>query len=148
MSNGTFVMHVNFPISLGTSATGGVTVNLTGGVLTGQLVPVGNGTFRLTNGLIAGRWNVTGMLTALQDLTIAGAYLCQGSALYADIKSQICQYADIMTTSTDDLMGKTCDAVSLAFAFTADPANLGGVVPTPVKAPPCEAGTPDSCSTM
>jgi hypothetical protein len=148
VSNGIFVMHVNFPISLGTSATGGITVNLTGGVITGQLVPMGNGTYSLTDGLISGRWNVPGMLAAIQALAILTTPLCQGTTLYENIKSQICQYADIMTSSTDDLTGKTCDALSLAFAFTADPANFGNVITTPPKFTSCEAGTPDSCSTM
>jgi hypothetical protein len=145
VSNGTFVMHVNFPISLGTANTGGVTVNLTGGVITGTLVAAGNGTYRLTDGLIAGRWNVTGMLQTLQNLSIAGSPLCQGTALYTNVKTQICQYADIMTSATNDLTGKTCDALSLAFGFTADPANMGDVTSTPPKTPPCEAGTPDNC---
>ena len=146
VADGIFVMHVNFPISLGTSATGGITVNLTGGVITGQLVPDGGGTYKLADGLIVGRWNVTGMLTAMQALSIAGTPLCQGTALYTNVKEQICQYADIMTSSTDDLMGKTCDALSLAFGFTADPANMGNVITTPAKMTSCEAGTPDSCS--
>lgn len=148
VSGGQLVMHVNFPISLGTTGTGGITVSLTGGVLTGQLVPAGNGTFKLANGLIAGRWNVTGMLGAIQGLMLEGQPLCQGSITYAGIKAQICQYADIMTSSSDDKTGKTCDALSLAFGFTADPANMGNVVATPPKVSVCEAGTPDSCSSM
>jgi hypothetical protein len=146
VSSGTLVAHVNFPISLGTSAASGITVGLTGGVVTGTVVPVGNGMYRLTGGLIAGRWNVTEMLGTLQNLSIAGSPLCQGSALYANIKTQVCQYADIMTNPTDDQTGKTCDALSLAFAFTADPANMGAVVSRPSQASPCEAGTPDNCS--
>ena len=146
VANGTLVAHLNFPISLGTSTTSGLFVDLTGGVVTGTVVPVGNGTYRLTGGLIAGRWNVTEMLSTFQGLTIAGAYLCQGSALYSNIKSQVCQYADIMTNPTDDLTGKTCDALSLALAFTADPANMGAVVSRPPTESPCEAGAPDNCS--
>jgi hypothetical protein len=146
VANGVLVMHVNFPISLGTSATGGLSVSLTGGVVTGHIVPVGNGTYRIPDGIIAGRWNVTSLLTAVQSLNVGGLSLCPDGGLYTNIKTQICQYSDIMTSFADDRTGKTCDALSLALAFTADPAQIGDVVGKQLTASPCGTTPPDSCS--
>jgi hypothetical protein len=149
VSGGTLVMHVSFPISLGTAGTGSLSVDLTGGVLTGQVEPADAGTYRLTDGQIAGRWNVPELLGALQNLAIGSSYLCRGTVLYENVKGLICQAADIMTSPGDDKTGATCDAVSLAFGFTADPANIGEVVATPLKVSPCGDdagdGAPDDC---
>jgi uncharacterized membrane protein YjfL (UPF0719 family) len=147
VANGTLVMHVDFPISLGTSATSTFTIALTSGVITGQVVPAGNGAFGLTNGNIAGRWNVSQLLSALQTIYIFSTPLCPGSSSYSFIKTQICQAADIMTDHTLDLSGATCDALSLGIGFTADPAQLGDVVPTAVKPLLCPGdAAPDDCT--
>jgi hypothetical protein len=158
VSGGVLVMHVNFPISLGTSGTGSLSIALTSGILTGNIVPgtsVG-GPYRLQNGLIAGRWNVSDLLGALQtlDVTFGGstAALCRGTATYDFIKQQICQHADIMTDPTLDQTGATCNALSVGFAFTSDPAELGPVVNPGVKAAVCGDGgdvdaAPDDCTT-
>ena len=153
VSGGVLVMHINFPISLGTSSTGSLSVSLTGGVITGNVVPVGNGSYRLQNGQIAGRWQAATLLSALQQLTLLGQSLCRGQPVYEAIKTEICQSADIMSNPSDDKMGKTCDALSLAFGFTADPANMGDVVSAGAKASLCLVGeggdvdaAPDDCT--
>jgi hypothetical protein len=146
VSGGVLVMHVNFPISLGTSSTGGLSVSLTGGVITGHLVPTGSGTFHMPDGTIAGRWNVSALLLALQNLTVGSLSLCPDGGLYANFKSQICQYSDIMTSASDDRTGKTCDAISLAFSFTADPAQMGDVVAKQLGGSPCGTTPPDDCT--
>jgi len=58
-----------------------------------------------------------------------------------------------MSNPSDDKMGKTCDALSLAFGFTADPANMGDVVSAGAKASLCLVGeggdvdaAPDDCT--
>jgi hypothetical protein len=147
VTNGTLVMHVTFPISLGTSTTSTFTVTLTSGVITGQIMPAGNGTYALKTGNIAGRWNVSELLSSLQTVAIAGQSLCPGSQTYSFVKQQICGAADIMTDYTKDLTGATCDALSLGIGYTADPALLGDVVPTAVKTSLCppDAGL-DNCS--
>jgi hypothetical protein len=103
----------------------------------------------MTDGQMAGRWNVSELLGALQNLAIGSTYLCRGTPLYENVKGLICQAADIMTSPGDDRTGQTCDAVSLAFGFTADPANIGAVVATPVKTATCADdagdGAPDDC---
>jgi hypothetical protein len=154
VSGGTLVMHVNFPLSLGTSGTGSLSIDLTSGVLTGTVVPEG-GAYHLQNGVIAGRWNVSDLLGALQslDLTFGGSSqaLCRGTSTYSFIKQQICSHADIMTDPTADKTGATCDALSVGFAFTADPALMGDVVSPGVKTSVCGDGgdfdAADNCAT-
>jgi hypothetical protein len=145
VSGGVLVMQVAFPISLGSSATG-ITISLTGGVITGSVVPSG-GTFKLANGQLAGRWNASGMLQAVQALTLGGAPVCPGTVYYVGVKSQICAAADIMTDLTQDNKGATCDALSVAFGFTADPAHIGDVLGTQPRTPSCSTdAAPDDCT--
>jgi hypothetical protein len=147
VANGTLVMSVNFPISLGTSGTSTFTISLTSGIVSGQLVPGANGTYSLANGQIAGRWNVSDLLQSLQTVSVFGSPICPGTANYTFVKQEICQYADIMTDITKDKTGATCDALSLGIGFTADPAVLGDAVPAAIKMGLCsgDAG-PDDCA--
>ena len=150
VANGVLVMRPpNFPFTLGTSSTGSFTVSLTAMVVTAKVTPAGDGTYRMTNGVLAGRWNVSDLLNAIQAVTYQGQPICRGGIIYESlIKPQICQYADIMTDPMRDLTGTKCDGLSLAAGFTADPALMGPVVsPTP-KTTLCEGGTeagPDEC---
>jgi hypothetical protein len=146
VSGGTLVMQVNFPLSLGASSTGSFTISLAAGLITGQVAPMGNGTYSLVNGQITGRWNVSDMLGAFQDITVSSASVCPGSTYYQLLKGEACQYADIMTDPTQDLTGKTCDALSLGIGFKADPALLGSIVPTPIHLSNCypDGGAPDA----
>ncbi len=145
VSNGTLVMQVNFPLSIGATATGSFTISLAAGLITGQVVP-SNGTYAFANGLITGRWNVSDMLAAFQDITVSSASVCPGSTYYELLKGEACQYADIMTDPTQDQTGLTCDALSLGIGFTADPALLGSIVATPVHISNCypDGGAPDA----
>jgi hypothetical protein len=149
VSGGTLVMQVNFPLSLGTSGTGNITISLSGGVLSAQIEPVAGGGYKLGSGQVSGRWTASSVLTAAQGLTLGGSTICPGSSLYTNIKQQICAAADIMTDPTKDNKGATCDALSVAFGFTADPAVMGAVVPSPVRTGNCgDAGLPnDDCTT-
>ena len=147
VSGGTLVIHVNFPITIGATSGSTFSINLTAGVLTGVLTPESNGTYALKAGQIAGRWNISDLLVALQSINYLGMPICQGTSTYTFIKSQICQYADIMTDPTLDLTGASCNAISLGVAFTADPALLGAVNAPIVKNGQCgdAAPTPDNC---
>lgn len=149
VADGTLVLHINFPIELGTSTTASFDINLTAGVGTAQVVPQSGGTFALAGGVIAGRWNNAQLLASLDTLSFNGTPLCPGNGgIYPLIKGQVCQYSDIMTDPTLDRMGSTCDAVSLAIGFTADPAQIGNIVPTPAKTSLCPDAGPDNCSTQ
>jgi len=149
VAGGVMVMQINFPLSLGTSATGAITISLTGGVITADVVPIPGGGFRAENGQVAGRWNASSVLTAAQSLTLGGAPICPGSSLYANVKQQICAAADIATDPSSDNQGMPCDALSIGFGFTADPALMGEVVSNGAKQGTCgDAGlTTDDCTT-
>jgi len=150
VSGGVLVMQVNFPIALGTSATGNVAIDLTGGVISGQLVPVDGGVFRLESGQVAGRWSVPSVLLAVQGLTLGGQSICPGSSLYSNVKTQICTAADISTDPTQDNKGQACNALSIGFGFTADPAHLGDIVGHAAHTSLCDGGAdaaPDDCTT-
>jgi hypothetical protein len=148
VSGGTLVMQVNFPLSVGASSTGSFTITLAAGHITAQVVPTGKGTYSFVNGQITGRWNVSDMLGAFQDITVSSASVCPGSTYYTLLKGEACQYADIMTDPTQDLTGLTCDALSLGIGFTADPALLGPIVQTPLRISNCypDGGAPDADS--
>jgi hypothetical protein len=52
-----------------------------------------------------------------------------------------------MASPSNDKTGMTCDAVSVAFGFTADPANMGTVVSAGVKSTLCDGGVEaDDCT--
>ena len=148
VSGGTLVIHVNFPITIGATSNSSFAIDLTAGVITGIVSPAGSGTYALRAGQIAGRWNMSDLLGALQSINYLGSPICQGSSTYSVIKGQVCQYADIMIDPAQDNMGNTCDAVSTGIGFTADPALLGSVIAPPPPTTLCEAGVgaePDTC---
>lgn len=146
VSDGTLVMKVDFPLAIGTTSTGGLQVNLTAGRITASVVPAGNGSYSLRDGQIVGRWNTADILEAVQSLKILGMTVCPGSMAYSLVKSQICQYADIMSDPTQDLTGATCDALSLGIGYTADPAILGPIVEGTPQGSLCypDGGEPDA----
>ena len=142
--NGVLVVAVDFPISLGAQSTGSITLALTGGVITATVVPVGNGTYKMENGQVAGRWSASSVLQSVQGLNFAGSTICPGSSTYAGLKQQICHAADISSDPSADKTGVTCDALSVAFGYTADPAQMGDVVASSGKSSPCGDGGPDA----
>jgi hypothetical protein len=146
VSGGVLVMQINFPLSLGSN---GVTVELTGGIITARISSGGNGQYRLEDGQVAGRWSAAGVLKTAQSLSLGGQSICPGSFVYQNVKTQICSAADIVADPTQDNKGATCDALSIGFGFTADPANMGYVVATTPKPNPCAASAdaaPDDCT--
>lgn len=150
VSGGVLVMAVDFPISLGTGDTGNVTLAISGGVITGNVVAAGNGQYRLANGQIAGRWAASSVLQSLESLNfgVPPAPICRDSGTYAGLKQEICRAADITADPTAEA-GATCDSLSIAFGFTADPALMGDVTSGTVKTSLCGDldAAPDDCTT-
>jgi hypothetical protein len=140
VSGGVLVMAVDFPLSLGASGTGSLTVSLTGAHITASVAPAGGGAYAFTNGQIAGRWATSQLLSALQSLNIGPNPVCRGTSIYNQVKQLICQAADVTGDPTLDNKGATCDALSIGFGFTADPALLGAVTPPSTKLSPCGGG--------
>jgi hypothetical protein len=145
VANGTMVSFIDVPLALG-SNKGSVAVTLTGGIVTGKLVPE-KGTFRIDEGQISGRWKVTNLLQALHAVgaPFSSGYICPGTSAYSTVKLLVCEGSDITADPTLDNMGATCDALSLAFGFTAYPALTGPIVPDVTQNVGCPEAGPDQC---
>lgn len=141
VANHVLVASADFPLTLGSS--GLVTLEFVGGFVTANIVPQG-GTYKLSSGILAGRWPTTKLLGTLQSLSLAGlGNVCKGTQTYRDVKTRICGGADISAELNADA-GSGCNALSLAIQFSADPAQLGAVEPRTPSPPLCpDAGTDD-----
>jgi hypothetical protein len=142
----------------GRANLGGAVMDLSQTILVGKLRAVSlpsNGTsWAIDNGSISGRWGssklLSNMATIPDPTTDGGVYLCGSNANYALLKSYICSLQDIAVNSSLDNLGARCDAISMAFGFTAEPARLGVVAPLPPTPAGCssaDGGIPfhDSC---
>ena len=125
-----------------------ITLTLSGAVLTGKLVE-SNSTWRLLQGVLAARLGLSdffGSLSSYRDNN--GMPLCTDSGfIYSTAKTSVCNDADILIDPTQP-KSATCDALSFAMGFTADPAILGPKVQVPAPTPGCPAATDpasDSC---
>ncbi len=110
-------------------------------VMTATIVEAG-GTWALRNGTIAGAIplnNFLGIASLIPDPNSPGAFLCTDSTAYGAYKSFLCSLGDIMQDYSSE-PDTACDAVSVAWQFTADPAKLVGASYAP---PPgvCKAAT-------
>jgi hypothetical protein len=138
VSGGTLVAQLDVPFRLGR-----VAVSLTGGILTADIVPAGDGTYRLDDGLIAGRWSATALLGALHTLKVSDTWICPGTPSYNQFKLAVCQTLDVCARPAQDNQRAPCDAISLGFGFTAQPALLGSLVTLPREADNCADGGVD-----
>jgi hypothetical protein len=148
VSNYTAVANLSFPIAIGASAGDNtLTVDLVGAVVMAKLVPEGP-SFRVEEGMIAGRWATTKMLTALQvlhDPFNIQDRLCGTNGTYQLIKDKICRSADIATNVLEDGKNAPCGALTVGVAFTAWPAKVGGTFPRNDAGTPCGPQWVDSC---
>jgi hypothetical protein len=128
VANGMLVANLNVPLSVGAgNGEGTVTIDLSGSVVVGKLVAVGN-TFRIENGLIAGRWNARKMLTGLKvlfDPLDTTQHLCGTDPVYQGLKQIICKYPDLTGNVQEDGKNAPCDSISIGFSFNAGPARSG-----------------------
>ena len=122
----------------------GVDIDLTAAIGMARIEPA-LGSFRLAEGMLAGRWTASSVLTWLQTFRSAFGYICKGTALYSNVKQTICGSLDVVGDPTQDRTGATCDAMSLALAFTADPAQLGSSA-TGATPSTCPDAGPDDCT--
>lgn len=102
--------------------------------------------YKLTDGVVAGRWPLTSAFPNLASIRYIGDQkLCTGDSDYVAVKLTICGNADLR----QDGASGACDMLSFGATFTADPAKLGGVVPAPgPPAEPCDPSedpSTDSC---
>jgi hypothetical protein len=121
-------------------------VHLTAPQLSARIAQGGSG-FTLEEGVIAGRWPVEELRLSFVALANGGQRLCTDDAFYGNIRTAVCDHADIAS----ELSGPTtpCDAVSFGIGFRAEPALLGPVWEPPMPMSTCPPGTDpveDSCA--
>jgi hypothetical protein len=147
VANHTLVAHVDYPLrsaSVGMYASA-ITTTLVAQVIAGTLVRDGNGSFHIEDGITAGRWPVRDLSNALAefpDQLIQGAYTCPGGFTYSQVKSLVCQAADVPANPAQTDPRYVCDALSVGSAFTAYPAILGPLKPRPPTNSPCVDAAP------
>src|SRR5258708_24140224 len=132
-------------------------MDLRGSVIVGTLSQVGvtggGQSYNISLGTIAGRWPTSKFLQTLSaipnNLTKMSQFLCGNDIGYQYLKYRVCQVADITSDITLDNTNAPCDAVSIGFRFTAEPARLGEVYGVPPAPAGCtsDGGLPftDSC---
>jgi hypothetical protein len=79
--------------------------------------PDGGTTFRLTNGVFAGRWTTQQFLAGIRTLLVSGQRVCDDALEYAGAKITICPARDIASQQALDSTGAACDAVSVGIKF-------------------------------
>ncbi len=146
VSNGTLVANIPNSQIIFASSSSSTILKLTAGFVTGKIVKDGT-SFRLTNGVLAGRWKAVDLFSSLTHVLENGKSICTDSAVYQAVKLGVCQARDIAAT----LGGPTtpCDALSLALSFETFPAKLGIVLTSALSVSTCPQATDpnlDSCS--
>jgi hypothetical protein len=126
---------------------GPLSIVLTQGFLSGRLSRE-EGRWKLSGGLLVGRWSLAEALGIAGRFRVDGEALCTDHPVYELMKNAVCSVADI----TAGVSGPTaeCDALSFAVGFEAEHAQLGTVFDAPPADPyPCPPETDprtDSCS--
>jgi hypothetical protein len=102
---------------------------------------------RVAEGQFGGRAKVSTVLRAVSAVGIRQiGYLCPGNVEYEDVKTELCALRDVVADPSQDFRGVTCDGVTAAARFQAEPAIL-----TPATrildsgASPCPAIPDDVC---
>jgi hypothetical protein len=160
VANGVLVAQFpEIPITFGGRANlGGAVMDLTQAILVGKLTPfsfsTGGSSYAIENGSISGRWGssklLSNMATIPDPTQDSGAFLCGPDTAYQLLKTYICSLQDIPSNPGFDISRNSpCDAISMAFGFSAEPARLGVVAPQPPTPAGCvpDGGAPftDTC---
>jgi len=143
---GTLVATLKFPIIIGSSGLDPIVIELQSGLIAAKLELAGTSLVRM-NGVLAGRWEASRMLTSLQavaDPLKPAERLCGPNTTYQAIKPKICEYVDIAADPTDDGTG-VCNALSMGLGFESRPAQFGPIQSSPEAGTPCGPGYTDSC---
>jgi hypothetical protein len=129
-----------------TDGNGPLSIVLTEGFLSAHIERDENG-WRLSNGLLVGRWGLVDALSIAPRFRVDGEPICTDHTVYPLLKNAVCSVADI----TAGVSGPSaeCDAMSFGVAFEAEQAQLGTVVETPPEQYPCPPETDprlDTCA--
>jgi hypothetical protein len=143
------VAQIDRPLRLyGGSALGTLIFQSSGTYIVGTLTPDRPGTFRIDDGMFAGRWPtkyIAAGLEAVPDPVVDGGYLCPSSGSYPTIARVICSGADITAEVRTQNAATICDAVSFADGFTASPALMGPVTTRPAPPTSCPNAGLENC---
>jgi hypothetical protein len=145
VTNNTVVAALDFPVTIGSTVTSPVTIELTSGFIVAKLANVSG--VRALSGTFAGRWPMTKMLTSFQafvDPFNPPTHLCGSDPAYQIVKGLACGAADI-TRSPDLDKGGPCDAVGVGVHIQAIESQFGKVASRPDAGFPCGPQWSDSC---
>jgi hypothetical protein len=104
---------------------GALPLQLTQGVLTGELEPTAEGRRRLTHGLLAGRAEVRSLLGMMGNVVIQGKVACKDPGIFGLTQATICASQDVPSKPGNDGQNVPCDAISFLASFDGVPVSLG-----------------------
>jgi hypothetical protein len=95
-------------------------------VATAKIVPDANGGYDLTQGQLVARMSTATIFHVLaQAVDSTGQFLCGTNPMYQELRTAVCQGADIMDTPSADNTDAGCNAISITVGFTASAAQMG-----------------------
>ena len=110
----------DFPM-VSRSVLGNFIVDMKAAVITGTLDPTNR---TLTAGTVAGRWPVKSALPEISRLKATNPPFPVDLCIGTQVAGILCSSRDILGKPSDDGTPNECDAVSMAFAFTASTATF------------------------
>jgi hypothetical protein len=106
-------------------------------IATARIVPDGDGGYDLQQGQLVARMSTATIFHVLaQAVDSTGQFLCGTNPSYVELRTAVCQGADIMATPAADNTDAGCNAISITVGFTASAAQMGA----PSTLGPAEAG--------
>lgn len=102
---------------------------------------------RVPEGQFGGRATVATVLRAVSSIGIRQiGYLCPGNVEYEQVKNDLCALRDVVTDPSKDFSDQTCDGVTAAARFQAEPAILTPATRTiDAGSSPCPTIPDDVC---
>ncbi len=147
VANGAIVTELDFPVTIGSTTTAPVTVELTAGRILAN-ISKGDAGLEVLSGIFAGRWQTTKMLTSFQQFADpfgGGQAVCGTDNTYLLLHDIVCRLADITRIDTLDNRNNPCDSVAVGIHFDALQAKLGSVAPHADAGSPCGVDWVGSC---
>ncbi len=125
---------------------GGLALSAADAIVTGRLSKTtvgGKPGYVMTDGVIAGRVEMTDVIKTARQFIYDGKSLCHNEVAFTLVKGFFCGARDIAeTTGQDFVEGKRCTSMSLGLGFTAEQAGVGMEAGASLVAA-CDAGRED-----
>lgn len=126
-------------------------IELVSVTLNAQITEATAGNWRLTEGILAGKWLLPALfrsLSAFRYDTNLEKKLCRDDIIYLQVKNMFCSATDILDPATANGSSE-CNAISFGMRFDTESIQLGPVMPPlPPTIPECKSGfdpITDSC---